>query len=271
MPHRRCTRKSGLHRRAQVHVLIVGVRCQLRDLARMARTPAEPHRDHLHAVMGGIDLAELLEKHFGAGIEIAGGVRHVCADRNVTGFAMADDHLPATGEHDLFHARLARGLHDPIGADDVVRDEFVLEVVGIAGWRGARIDGIVRRRAEMHEAIDACNCGRKLVRLQQRSDKHLRWRQTGRWPDVDADDGVASRRNGHGSSSSDASSRAGHENTLDHDCSPLLTDRVQAVSIASAIFSADMSTGKFVFALGTIGKIEASTTRKPLMPPRTRP
>ncbi len=44
-----------------------------------------------------------------------------------------------------------------------------------------------------------------------------------------------------------------------------------AANIASAIFSAVMSTGKFVFALGTIGKIEASTTRRPLMPPRTRP
>ena len=41
--------------------------------------------------------------------------------------------------------------------------------------------------------------------------------------------------------------------------------------ITSAIFSALMSTGKLVLALGTRGKIEASTTRRPLMPPRTRP
>src|SRR5215471_9982287 len=40
--------------------------------------------------------------------------------------------------------------------------------------------------------------------------------------------------------------------------------------IASAIFSAVMSTGKLVLAHGTTGKIEASTTRKPCTP-LTRP
>ena len=40
--------------------------------------------------------------------------------------------------------------------------------------------------------------------------------------------------------------------------------------MASAIFSAAISVGKFVLAHGTSGKIEASTTRKPSTP-RTRP
>ena len=34
-------------------------------------------------------------------------------------------------------------------------------------------------------------------------------------------------------------------------------------TIAAAIFSADISTGKLVLAHGTTGKIEASTTRRP--------
>jgi hypothetical protein len=71
----------------------------------------------------------------------------------------------------------------------------------------------------MHEAISACNCSRKFVLFQQRRFERLRWRQTGRRPDVESDDGVAARGNGRDSSSSDSSGRARHDNTLDHACS----------------------------------------------------
>jgi hypothetical protein len=44
---------------------------------------------------------------------------------------------------------------------------------------------------------------------------------------------------------------------------PLALPTLQNHCIASAIFSAVISTGKLVLAQGTTGKIEASTTRKP--------
>src|SRR5215207_8732924 len=47
-------------------------------------------------------------------------------------------------------------------------------------------------------------------------------------------------------------------------------DRYTQFKMASAIFSAAISVGKFVLAHGTSGKIEASTTRK-ASTPRTRP